>query len=150
MSLLLWLNLHLRCYNKHSSNFFGKFQTPKNSFWNSWLLASLVLEHRILLLLLQTYKKLLCWFLFPKGLENKLYFQYNKKVPKKVSAALNPERHLVEHTGAAKKIIWHRLYISSNRFAQSFTQSGSFWIQKMMRCGEHTWSKKRSIVYITD
>jgi hypothetical protein len=55
--------------------------------------------------------------LFPKGLENKLYFQYNKKVPKKVSAALNPERHLVERTGASKKIIWHRLYISSNRFA---------------------------------
>ena len=131
--------------------FFGKFQTPKIHSEITWPLASLVLEHRIVLLLLQTYKQtILCWFLFPNALVNKPNFQYNKKVPKKVSAALNPERLLVECTDAAKKLIWHRLYISLNLFAQSVTQSGSFGIQKMMRCGEHTWSKKRSIVYITD
>ena len=147
MSLLFWLD-HFLDARAEILQIFWKISDTKNSFWN-YLTFSFSCFGAQNCVAFVTNKPL-CWFLFPNALVNKLNFQYNKRVPKKVSAALNPERILVERTDAAKKITWHRLYISANLFAQSVTQSGSFGIQKMMRCGEHTWSKKRSIVYITD
>ena len=150
MSLLFWLDHFLDARAK-ILQIFWKISDTKNSFWNYLTFSfSCFGAQNCVAFVTNIQTNYFADFCFQNALVNKPNFQYNKKVPKKVSAALNPERLLVECTDAAKKLIWHRLYISLNLFAQSVTQSGSFGIQKMMRCGEHTWSKKRSIVYITD